>query len=119
MSSREWWLRIQDILDAIAKIQRYTTNLTIEEFQAVDDMVTQAVLYNFVIIGEAIRNVPDSLQQRYPHIPWRRIAGTRNVVAHEYFQVNMAILWNTIQNDLPGLATQLEDLLDRELSDRQ
>jgi uncharacterized protein with HEPN domain len=118
VSSREWWLRIQDILDAIAKIRRFTDGLTIAEFEAADDMLTQAVLYNFIIIGEAIRNVPDTFQERYPEIPWRRIANTRNVVAHEYFQIKMAILWNTIQNDLPVLSLQLQDLLDRELGDR-
>lgn len=71
MSSREWWLRIQDILDAIAKIRRFTADLMMEEFQAADEMLLQAVLYNFIVIGEAIRNVPDSLQERYPEIPWR------------------------------------------------
>lgn len=118
MSSREWWLRVQDILDAIARIQRYMAGQTLPELQQ-NEMAAQALLYNFVIIGEAARNIPPEIQQRHPEIAWRDVISTRNVAAHEYFQLELEILWDTIQEDLPILATQLQNLLNHELGDRR
>ena len=115
MPSREWWLRVQDILSAINSIHHYTRDLTFDEFQA-DTRTLQAVLYNFIIIGEAVRSIPVEIQARYSKIPWREIGDVRNIAAHEYFQVRLIILWDTIQDDLPTLAIQLQELLDRELS---
>lgn len=114
MPSREWWLRVQDILAAINSIYHYTQALTFEEFQA-DTRTLQAVLYNFIIIGEAVRSIPAEIQSCYSEIPWREIGDVRNIAAHEYFQVRLIILWDTIQDDLPTLAIRLQELLDREL----
>lgn len=113
MSSRDWRVRIQDILQSIAGIGRVTAGMTFEEFQS-HETISKAVLYDFVIIGEATRNIPDEIQSRYPHIPWRLMAGMRNVMTHEYFQVNLLRVWETIRSDLPLLVTQLQDLLERE-----
>ncbi len=65
-------------------------------------------------MGEAAINIPPEIQSRYPHIPWRIIADMRNVMAHEYFQVNQRIIWNTIENNLPELMKQLEQLIEEE-----
>ncbi|MBD2043609.1 DUF86 domain-containing protein [Microcoleus sp. FACHB-672] len=86
MPTREWPLRILDIIDAIARIQRLTEQKTFEEFEA-DEAISGAILYCFIIIDEAAVNVPLALQNRYPHIPWRLMGNMRNVMAHEYFQV--------------------------------
>lgn len=117
MSSREWFLRVQDILGSIQAIQRYTAGQTLSKIQK-NEMAVQAILYNFMIIGEAARHIPLEIQQRHPQIAWRDVISTRNIAAHEYFQLDLEILWDTIQEDLPVLATQLQDLLDRELGDR-
>jgi uncharacterized protein with HEPN domain len=117
VSSREWFLQVQDILNAINAIQRHTAGLTLSEFQN-HEMALQAVLYNFVIVGEAARNIPAEIQQRYPQILWRDVISTRDIAAHEYFQTELQILWDTIQTDLPALAIQLQDLLERESNDR-
>ena len=74
------------------------------------------VLYDFVVIGEATRNVPNDIQLRYPLIPWRLMGGMRNVVTHEYFQVDLSRVWETIQNDLSSLLPQLQEVLEREIS---
>jgi uncharacterized protein with HEPN domain len=111
--SRNWLLRIQDIINAGNSIQRYTAGMTFEEFQQ-NEMLIKAILYDFVVIGEAAINVPSEVQSRYPQIPWRLIGDMRNVIAHEYFQVNLRIIWNTVQNNLPVLLTQLQDLLETE-----
>lgn len=112
MCFREWDLRVQDILAAIATIQRHTANIAFEEFTT-DGVLVQAVLYNYIIIGEAARNIPPEIQALAPEIPWRTMSDMRNVMAHEYFRVNLTIVWDGIQTDLPPLVPQLQELLNR------
>lgn len=113
MPSRDWQLRVRDILDAIVSIQQLTAGISFEEF-ADNQMVAKAVLYDFVVIGEAAINISTEVQAKYPDIPWRLMSDMRNVVAHEYFRVNLRIVWNTAQNNLPPLIALLEALLQEE-----
>jgi uncharacterized protein with HEPN domain len=113
MPSRDWRLRLQDILESISEIEQRTKGMTFEEF-AKNQTNVKAVLYDFIIIGEATRNVPKEIQSRYPLIPWRLMAGMRNVATHEYFQVNLSRVLATIQEDLPTLVPQLQEVLERE-----
>lgn len=113
MPSRNWRLRIQDILQSVAGMERRTAGMIFEEFQT-NETIAKAVFYDFGIIGEAARNIPAEIQSRYPQIPWRLMGDMRNILAHEYFQVNLRLFWNAIQNDLPLLVLQLQDLLERE-----
>ncbi|CBN56218.1 MULTISPECIES: DUF86 domain-containing protein [Kamptonema] len=115
MPSREWPLRIQDILDAIARIQGVITGINFTEFESIEELILQGILYNFIIIGEASVNVNDEIKSRYPQIPWRLMGDMRNVMAHEYFQVNLDRLWRTISEDLPPLVPLLEELLAQEM----
>ncbi|GAB4194683.1 MAG: DUF86 domain-containing protein [Coleofasciculaceae cyanobacterium] len=110
MPSRSGLNRIRDILKAIDEIQGFTEGMTIEDFQA-DPRTVKAVLYNMAIIGEAARNLPSDVEELYPEIPWVDVRGIRNVVIHEYFQVNLEIIWQTIQEDLVPLASSLSKLL--------
>jgi uncharacterized protein with HEPN domain len=96
MPSRDWKSRITDILQAVQDIEQFTQEMTFEEFRK-NKMVVQSVLYNFVIIGEASANIPDEIQSLDPTIPWRKMSDMRNVMAHEYFQVNLSIVWKTIE----------------------
>jgi uncharacterized protein with HEPN domain len=113
--SRDWRFRIQDVLLSINEIEQRTRGVTFEEF-AKNQTIVKAVLYDFVVIGEATRNVPNEIQLRYPLIPWRLMGGMRNVVTHEYFQVDLSRVWETIQNDLSLLVPQLQEMLEREIS---
>ena len=113
MSSRNWQSRIQDILNAIAGIRQRTTGKTLQEIQQ-DETLTKAILYDFIVIGEAARNIPAEIQARHSTIPWRLISDMRNIVAHEYFQINIETIWETIQQDLPLLIPQLQALLNSE-----
>lgn len=113
MPSRDWRQRIQDILQSIAEILQRTAGMEFEDFRA-DSTIVQAVLYDFGIIGEAARNIPVDIQSRYPQIPWRLMGDMRNVMFHEYFQVELEIVWRAIGNNLPSLALQLQELLERE-----
>jgi uncharacterized protein with HEPN domain len=114
MSSRSWQMRIQDILHAIAGISQRTDGKTLPEIQR-DEILTKAILYDFMVIGEASRNVPAAIQIRYPTIPWRLRGDLRNIVAHEYFQIDIATIWETIQQDLPALIPELQALLNAEI----
>ncbi len=110
MPSRDWENRIRDVLAAIAEIREFTSEITFEEFQ--DDRKTiTAVLYSLAIIGEAVRSIPPELEDSHPEIPWDDVRGMRNVVIHEYFQVNLSIIWQTIQEDIVMLESSLYQLI--------
>ncbi len=113
MSSRSWWLRTQDILTAISEIQQRTYGMTFAAFED-DATIVKAVLYDFIIIGEATRYIPADVKARYTHIPWRLMGQMRNVIAHEYFQIDLDTVWKTVQNDLIPLMLQLQNFLERE-----
>jgi uncharacterized protein with HEPN domain len=103
--------RLRDILAAIAKIRRYTEGLDYRTF-AGDEKTIDAVVRNFTVIGEAATHLPDEYIDRHPGIPWNEMRGMRNVIVHEYFGVSIAIVWETIQHDLPALEQALPPLLD-------
>jgi uncharacterized protein with HEPN domain len=107
---RESRLRAEDILDAIARIQRYVEGLTFEQFLA-DQKTVDAVVRNLEIIGEAVRHL-SAIQEGLPgETPWVDIAGMRNILIHEYFGVDLKIIWHTIVEDLPKLKVQVRGLL--------
>ena len=116
MSSRAWRKRIQDILQAIFAIRQRTAGKTLEQMQS-DETLVKAILYDFIVIGEAVKNVPADIQSRYPEIPWRVMGDLRNLVAHEYFQIDIETIWETLQQDLPLLIPQLQALLETETKD--
>lgn len=91
MSPGDWRMRVQDILDAIQKIQEYTKGSSLDSLRQ-DDRTVDAVVRNLTIIGEAARHVPAEIQTQYPAIPWDDMRDMRNVIVHEYFRVSYAIL---------------------------
>jgi uncharacterized protein with HEPN domain len=106
---REWRLRVEDILEAIARIERYTQGLTFEQFQA-DQKTADAVIRNLEVIGEAVRHLAGQRDSLPIYIPWADIAGMRNVLIHAYFGVDLKIIWQTIVEDLPVLRAQIQNL---------
>ncbi len=95
-------LRIQDMLDAIERVESYVTGMSLAEL--VDDIRTHdAVLYNLYIVGEAATNLPESVTGEIPEIPWSKIRKFRNFMAHGYFHVEPEAIWVTITQDLPPL----------------
>ena len=110
MPPREWRLRITDILDAIARIQRYTADLTEDAFVN-DERTRDAVIRNLEVIGEASRHVPDEIKAGHPEIPWRSMLDMRNFAVHQYEQINLGIIWSTIQDDIPPLVPRLQRIL--------
>jgi uncharacterized protein with HEPN domain len=109
MSKREVKLYVKDIIDSIQKIQQYTKGLSLRQFKK-KDLVIDAVVRNFEIIGEASKNIPEEIKSRYPDIPWREMAGMRDKVIHEYFGVDFDILWKTISTRLAFLKKSLNSI---------
>jgi uncharacterized protein with HEPN domain len=108
--SRDWQNRVKDVIAAIDEIQEFTDGMTFEEFQY-NRKTIRAVLYNLTIIGEAIHGIPAEIEANHPEIPWSEVRGMRNVIIHEYFQVNMSIIWQTIQEDIVLLKSSLYQLV--------
>lgn len=110
MSHRSWRDRIHDILDAAAEAREFTAGMDFVAFSA-DAKTLKAVTSEFAIIGEAARHISPEILRAHPEVPWKSMREMRNVVVHAYFSVEPAILWETIQEDLPPLTAALEALL--------
>lgn len=106
MPKRDAGLLIEDILAAIVKIESYTHGVHRETFLA-DDKTIDAVVRNLEIIGEAARRMPAEFVTAHPDIPWQQIAGLRNRIVHEYFGLDLEIVWQIVGRDLPQLRARL------------
>lgn len=93
-----------DILDSCNKIQRYTQNISFGEFSK-DTMVSDAVIRNLEIIGEAVKKIPAEIKRQYPTVEWKKIAGLRDILIHAYAGIDHNIVWDIVQNKVPQLKT--------------
>ena len=109
-------LYLQDILEAIAAIEKFLRSVEKTEFLT-DDLLQSAVLYKLIIIGEATANVSDEIRQLYPQTSWKKIIGLRNISAHAYFSVDWEAIWATVQNQLSPLQAQITTILQNEFPD--
>jgi uncharacterized protein with HEPN domain len=100
--SRDPQLRLLDIIEACERLELYIDNIDFSSFDA--DLKTQdAVIRVFEIIGEAVKSIPDEWTEKEPDIPWRQIAGFRDVLAHSYFAVNSSVVWTAAIEKAPLL----------------
>jgi uncharacterized protein with HEPN domain len=100
-------IRIQHMLDAAERIAAFTDGISKEQFLD-DEKLNLAVIRLFEILGEAANNISEDLQEKYNDIPWREIAGIRNRLIHGYFDVDLNIVWQIIQQDIPPLISNLK-----------
>ncbi len=108
--SRSYRLYLNDIRDYSREISEHIHGLSYEEFIA-DRRTLKAVAYSLQVIGEAAKHVPDAIRSPYPEIDWRRISGMRDVIAHGYFRLDLEIVWNVAQHEIPLLRAQIERIL--------
>ena len=106
---RNIWLFIDDILEGIKNIEEFTKNLNKEKFSK-DNLRQSAVITQLEIIGEAAKNVPISFREKYPNIPWKDMAGLRDILSHAYFGVDISRVWNVIKKDLPNIKIKIEKI---------
>ena len=109
---REVGLFIDDILDCIQKIEEYSAALTEEEFE-VNFKDQDAIFRRLKIIGEAIKNIPEEIRKQFPEIPWRNIAGLRDVLIHNYFGIMPGRLWKVIKQDIPPFKIHISQVKER------
>jgi len=110
---RDYKVYLNDILEAIRKIQNYTKNMSFSEFKR-NELVQDAVIRNLEIIGEAVKRIPDSIKREHPHIEWRKIAGLRDILIHAYFEIDLEIIWDIIKNKIPSLKEKILKILEEE-----
>ncbi len=108
--SRDFKLYLKDISEAAVFIETHTRELTSDQLAA-DEVLLRAVLHSLTIIGEAAKHIPDDIRQYAPDIPWQAIAGARDIIVHGYFAVNMLIIWDIVEKEIPELRQHIEKLL--------
>ena len=110
--SRDPKLYLEDIVEAGGKILRFCEGMDEAAFLA-DEMAQDAVLRNLEVIGEAVKRLPTEWKDRAPEVPWRDIAGFRDVIAHAYFGVDLGLVWSVVMDDLGPLRGAARALLER------
>jgi len=107
---REYKLFIQDIKECIEQIDEFLGNMTLEEFKA-DEKTSSAVVRKIEIIGEATKNVPKEIRQKYKELPWSDMARMRDKIIHSYFIVDYEVVWKTIKERLPEIKPRIDTIL--------
>lgn len=105
-------MRLKHILDAISEIENYTEDVGFEDFSS-NSMMLNATLRQLEIIGEASNRLSDSFKQKHHQIYWKKIVGLRNLVIHEYFGVDIRMIWNIVRYNLPVLKDDVKNLVER------
>lgn len=93
---------LTDILDEIDKAKLFIKGINFKQFEK-DDKTQYAVIRCLEIIGESSKKIPNTIKQKYSDVPWKEISGMRNKLIHEYFGINILMVWKTIKKDLPPL----------------
>jgi uncharacterized protein with HEPN domain len=113
VKKREYRDYLQDIYDAINDISNFIEGMAHEDFLK-DKKTMNAVIRSIEVIGEASKQLPKAVRDKYPSIPWKKMAGMRNKVIHEYFGVDIEIVWKTAKKQIPALKKKIFALLKRE-----
>ena len=101
---------LRDIEESCIRLTDYTTGLDRDEVFS-DKMRFDGILHNFHIIGEAVKKLPTELRDQHTDIPWKEIAGMRDLIAHAYFALDLEILWQGVQTDIPILLKRVQEMI--------
>jgi len=114
MSERDWRLFLKDIRESSLRVVEYVGALSREEFFD-DPKTVHAVMHNLAIIGEAAKKIPAEARRMSPGIEWKKMAGLRDIVVHDYFGIDEDIIWDVVTTRIPDLSRQI-DIMIREIS---
>lgn len=109
MSKRSINLLIEDIQEAIDKMGRYIEGMSQDSFES-DEKTNDAVVRNLEIIGEAANRLPKDFKNKHSEIEWDKIVGLRHRIVHEYFGVDLSLIWQILENDIPAFKYSLEKI---------
>jgi len=107
---RDVRLYLEDVLEAISRIEEYTASMSLDDL-AGNRLVVDGVVRNLEVIGEACRALPEEIRERYADVEWRKITGLRNILIHNYFGIDLEIIYDLIKNNLPDLKKRVLEIL--------
>lgn len=107
---RDHKLYLEDMLEATKRIEKYARGTTLQKLKK-DTLVLDGIARNLEIIGEAAKNVPAQIREKHPEVEWKKIAGLRDILAHEYFGIDTEVVWDIVKDKLPALKKQIRRIL--------
>jgi uncharacterized protein with HEPN domain len=107
---RDYKVSLEDILEASHKVRRYTAGLSENAFRK-DDKTLDAVVRNLEVIGEAVKKLPAKIRAKHSQVDWKKIAGLRDILIHEYFGIDVEIIWDILENKLPALEKEVKKII--------
>ena len=111
--NRDYYFYLEDMLTSMLRIEEYLGDMEFRKFK-MNYMIVDAIIRNFEIIGEASKNVPAEIKAKYPEIPWRKMYGLRNLIAHKYFGIDYEMIWEISKNNLPQNSIDLRKIIEKE-----
>jgi len=108
---REYKIYLRDIINAMTSIESFVGKMDFDQFKD-DDKTTSAVIRKLEIIGEAAKNIPKNITEKYSSVPWKEMAGMRDKLIHFYFGVNLKLVWQTIKHRIPQLKLSIKQILE-------
>ena len=107
---RDYKIYLDDILTAIEKIEKYKKRILDKDFIE-EDLIIDAIIRNLEIIGEAAKKIPIEIRRKYPKIEWKKISCFRDILIHEYFGIDLEIIWDVLNNKIPTLKKSIKEIL--------